>query len=102
MRDPLDPAAITAALAGLADWHGDTQVLRRTVSEPNLDTALRLVGMVAAVADELDHHPEVSVDVYRKTVTFATTTHSAGDVVTEQDVLLAARIDACANALGVT
>ena len=50
---------------------------------------------VAAIADEMDHHPEWT-NVYNK-VSFKLSTHDAGDVVTDKDRALAAAIDRVAK-----
>ncbi len=49
------------------------------------------MAKVAAIADELNHHPEWS-NVYNK-VMIKLSTHSAGDIVTDKDRELAKRID---------
>ena len=51
---------------------------------------LRADEVEAALADEIDHHPDI--DIRWTTVTFALSTHSAGGV-TERDLELARRID---------
>lgn len=90
-RDPLSAAQVEAALRDLDGWTGDTTAIRRTVTCPTFRAAVRLVGAVAEIAEELHHHPDI--DLRYRDVTFASTTHSAG-AVTAYDVELARRIDA--------
>jgi 4a-hydroxytetrahydrobiopterin dehydratase len=90
MAQLLSSDQITAALAGLTEWSGDEQGLRRTVSLPSFPTAISVVDRVAEVAEELDHHPDI--DIRWRTLTFTSATHSAGGV-TVKDVELAGRID---------
>jgi 4a-hydroxytetrahydrobiopterin dehydratase len=86
----LDADAITTALADLDGWDGDADGLRRTVAFADFRTAIRAVGEVAEVAEELDHHPDI--DIRWREVTFVNSTHSAGGV-TDNDVDLARRIN---------
>ena len=81
---------LEAALASLPDWGGDGSAIRRSVRAPSFAAGIRLVDDVAALADEIDHHPDI--DIRWTTVTFALSTHSAGGV-TERDLELARRID---------
>jgi len=53
--------------------------------------AFAFMTKVAAIAEELKHHPEWT-NTYNK-VTIKLSTHDAGDIVTEKDKELAKRID---------
>lgn len=53
--------------------------------------AFGFISQVALVAEKLNHHPEWS-NIYNK-VEIRLSTHDAGNVVTESDRELAARID---------
>jgi len=55
-----------------------------------LTAAIAAVSRIAAIAEELDHHPDI--DIRWRTVTLVVSTHSAGGV-TAADVELARRID---------
>lgn len=57
--------------------------------------AAEFVALIGRLADEIDHHPEVSLR-YPGIVTVSTTSHDAG-TVTLRDVRLAGRIDALAT-----
>ena len=93
-RDLLSADEVAAALRDLPQWSGDTTALRRTVKCASFRAAVSLVDDVANVAEELDHHPDI--DVRYDTVTFVSSTHSAGGV-TAYDVELAKRIDGLAG-----
>lgn len=80
---------ITAALEALPGWDRDDQALVRRVPLAD-DQHDAVEQQVARVADELDHHPEISRDF--GALTFRLWTHSAGGV-TAKDVELAGRID---------
>lgn len=96
-RDPLTAAEVAAALGDLDGWAGDVRAIRRTVTCPTFRDAVRLVGKVADIAEDLDHHPDI--DVRYRDVTFTSSTHSAGGV-TAYDVDLARRIDAAVTLAG--
>ncbi|HEU0240682.1 MAG TPA: 4a-hydroxytetrahydrobiopterin dehydratase [Micromonosporaceae bacterium] len=95
MGKPLDDAAISAALADLPDWSGDSNALSRTASLPTFPAAISVVDKVAVVAEELDHHPDI--DIRWATLKFELSTYDAGHKVTESDIALAHRIDAILN-----
>jgi 4a-hydroxytetrahydrobiopterin dehydratase len=96
----LELAALDAALADLPGVHrAGIAHLQLHIQAPTFADAVTLVTDVAAVAEELDHHPDV--DLRYRDVTFRLATHSAGGV-TELDVDLARRIVALATAQGAT
>ncbi len=94
MADLLDDAAITGRLKDLPNWARDGKEIRRRVKAPSFMAGIDLVGEVARVAEEADHHPDI--DIRWRTLTFALSTHSAGGL-TSRDFDLAARIDAIAS-----
>jgi 4a-hydroxytetrahydrobiopterin dehydratase len=91
MADLLSATDVASGLAGLVDWSGNPAGITRTVSLGTFLGAIGVVDRVAAVAEELDHHPDI--DIRWRTLTFACATHSAGGV-TAKDFELARRIDA--------
>ncbi len=99
MRDRptvLEPAVLAEALSRRSGWDGDRTAIRRTVEAPNFPAAIELVRAVAAVAEEMDHHPDM--DIRWRRVTFTLSTHSAGGV-TDLDLRLAEEIDRIAAGL---
>ena len=91
MRDLLSPEDLRSALSSLStEWRVEDGVLTRSIKAASFADGIRLVDRVAALADEIDHHPDI--DIRWTTVTFHLTTHSAGGL-TEQDVRLATAID---------
>lgn len=90
MAEVLNVEAVSAALAELDGWNGDSAAISRTVEMPSFVAAIALVDRVAAIAEELNHHPDI--DIRWRTVTFRCATHSVGGL-TAQDVELARRID---------
>jgi len=94
----MEPSDLKAALADLPGVHeAAVGRLEVHVKAPTFADAVTLVADVAAVAEELDHHPDV--DLRYDHVTFGLSTHSAGGV-TRLDLDLGQRIVALATAKG--
>jgi 4a-hydroxytetrahydrobiopterin dehydratase len=70
------------------DWIDSRGALERTFELPSFLEAIAFVGRVAAVAEEANHHPDITIS-YKK-VTLRWTTHSAGGI-TDLDYQLATR-----------
>jgi 4a-hydroxytetrahydrobiopterin dehydratase len=91
VRDLLTAGELADALESpLAAWQVEDSRLVRSITTATFAEGIRLVQLVAVVADEIDHHPDI--DIRWTTVTFRLTTHSAGGL-TEMDVRLATEID---------
>jgi 4a-hydroxytetrahydrobiopterin dehydratase len=86
----LSATELHAALAERPHWGVRGGVLVRSVEAPTYAAGIALVDAVAAVADEVDHHPDI--DIRWTTVTFLLTTHYKGGITTN-DLDLADRID---------
>ncbi len=84
-------------LAALEGWRGDTAGISKDY-RIDYDTAIRITGEIGQAAVELEHRPDIDIRWDRLRIFL--TTHTARDVVTELDFLLAARIDAIAAAYG--
>jgi 4a-hydroxytetrahydrobiopterin dehydratase len=70
------------------DWIDSQGALERTFELPSFPEAIAFVSRVAALAEEANHHPDITIS-YKK-VTLRWTTHSAGGI-TDLDYELAAR-----------
>ncbi|WP_341717428.1 4a-hydroxytetrahydrobiopterin dehydratase [Micromonospora sp. FIMYZ51] len=90
MAEVLTAEAVRDELGELTGWSGDPAAITRTVELASFPDAIEVVDRVAAIAEELDHHPDI--DIRWRTVTFRCVTHSAGGV-TRRDFELARRID---------
>jgi 4a-hydroxytetrahydrobiopterin dehydratase len=91
MRKRLTEEEIARELASLPGWFRDGDAIRRTCALPTFAEAIALVNRVAAVAEAMDHHPDIDIRYNR--VTFTLSTHSAGGL-TGLDFEQARRIDA--------
>ena len=69
--------------------------MERTFVFRDFTEAFAFMTSVAAVAQELDHHPDMTISWNK--VTLRLTTHSAGSTVTALDRALAARVDTLAT-----
>jgi 4a-hydroxytetrahydrobiopterin dehydratase len=88
---------LTRGLSALAgDWAVEGSAIVRTIEFPAFLTAVRFIDELAPVAEELDHHPDLTLSW--RTVGITLSTHSEGGV-TDLDLELAARLDAIAAAL---
>lgn len=72
-------------------WKENNNKLTRTFEFKDFVEAFAFMSKVALVAEKMSHHPEWS-NVYNR-VEINLSTHDAGNVVTEKDRKLAAKID---------
>jgi len=80
------------------DWIDSQGALERTFELPSFPEAIAFVGRVADLAEQANHHPDITIS-YRK-VTLRWTTHSAGGI-TQKDLDMAKQIDRAQEGLGV-
>jgi 4a-hydroxytetrahydrobiopterin dehydratase len=88
----LDPATIRARLAEVPEWQAIDGSIARAYTFANYPATIAFVNAVAAMAEEQDHHPDMTVGYSRCTVAY--TTHSAGGALSDNDFICAARADA--------
>jgi 4a-hydroxytetrahydrobiopterin dehydratase len=97
--DTLTTDQLRSALADLDGWEpttsDDASAIRRELRFDGFRDAIDFIVRVADLAEEADHHPEIS-NVYDR-VTLVLSTHSAGGV-TQKDLDLAAAIDRLTSA----
>ena len=96
-HEVITPDQLSRRLGGLEGWSGDTSGISKDYSV-DYDTSVRVVTEIGKAAIELEHRPDIDIRWDRLHVFL--TTHTAGDVVTELDFLLVARIDAIATSYG--
>jgi 4a-hydroxytetrahydrobiopterin dehydratase len=91
--EPLSRDAVENALKGLdGGWIFDGGTIRRTYEAEDFQAAIHVVNVVAVLAEQAKHHPDI--DIRWRTLTFALSTHDAGGRVTARDLDMAAQIDA--------
>ncbi|RYP88922.1 4a-hydroxytetrahydrobiopterin dehydratase [Nocardioides guangzhouensis] len=84
--------------AGLADWRLMVHALQTRFATRDFATGLALVQRIAAVAEEMNHHPDI--DLRYAHVDVRLTSHDTGGV-TGRDLELARRASEAAADLGV-
>ena len=89
-RKKLSDEENETALAGLIDWKIEGVNLRKRFEFENFAEALSFVNRVGAIAEQRDHHPDVSFGWGY--VEFSITTHDTGGL-TQNDFDLAAAIE---------
>jgi len=72
-------------------WKEENNKLQKSFIFKDFIEAFGFITQVAIIAEKLNHHPEWS-NVYNK-VHIASTTHEAGDIVTDKDRNLTEAID---------
>jgi 4a-hydroxytetrahydrobiopterin dehydratase len=81
---------IETYLKNLENWYLDKDAIRRDWILKDFSEAMDLINMVAVIAEEHNHHPEIQ-NVYNK-VSLRFNTHDAGGI-TEKDIKIAQDID---------
>ena len=72
-------------------WTNENNVLYKKFEFKNFSEAFAFMTRVALEAEKMDHHPKWS-NVYN-TVEIWLSTHDAGNIITDKDKKLAAKID---------
>ena len=89
-----------AAIEDLADWRFILGAIHADFAAGSFPAAAGLVGEIATIAEEADHHPDVSLR-YPDRVHVTLTTHATGGLTT-LDTDVARRISALAETVGAT
>jgi 4a-hydroxytetrahydrobiopterin dehydratase len=86
----LNSSEIKSALGNIPSWKKKGAAFSRTFQFKNFPAAIKFVEVVAALAEEAWHHPDI--DIRWNKVTLTLSTHDAGGL-TEKDFALARQID---------
>ena len=90
---PLSDEEIARRLQGREGWTREAAALQREFKLRDFVGAVDFVNRMVPIAEEMNHHPDLSISWNRVTVSLST--HSAGGI-TDSDFALAERIDALA------
>ncbi len=93
-RTLLGAEEIRSGLRGVPLWKHRGRAITRSWTFDGFPAALAFINRVGALAEAMDHHPEI-VNSWA-TVTLSLTTHDAGGL-TRLDFALAEKIDALAE-----
>ena len=96
MRTPIEAEQFLAT-PGLEAWELEAGAATIVFRTADFTSGARFALEVAAIADELDHHPDL--DLRYGSVTIRTSTHSTGGL-TQLDIALAERVTELAAAHG--
>jgi 4a-hydroxytetrahydrobiopterin dehydratase len=88
----LNEDQINDHLARVGGWRLEGNEIARGLKFADFNGAIEFVNRVAAVAEEMDHHPDIFIHGWNN-VRLSVTTHDAGGL-TERDFRLAERINA--------
>ena len=88
---------IALRLLTMPGWHLENDTLTRKFELASFPDAIAFVTRLAFVAEAADHHPDLTINYKRVTVTW--TTHSE-EGVTDKDFAGAAQSDKIAGAFG--
>jgi 4a-hydroxytetrahydrobiopterin dehydratase len=89
----LDESEVQEGLAGLDGWQRAGEAIEKSFKRGDFVGAGEFVSSLVEPAEEMNHHPDVSISW--ETVTVTISTHSEGGL-TAADFKLAAQIDALA------
>lgn len=74
------------------EWRKENNVLIKKFNFSNFKEALLFVNKVGEICEELNHHPNILLHDYKQ-VTISTTTHDAGNKLTELDYTITQKVD---------
>ena len=89
-RRKLTPDEVLKRLDSLDGWSVDGNAIKRRFEFANFAESLEFVNKVGAIAEEADHHPDITFGWGYAEI--ATTTHDRGGV-TDVDLALAGRVN---------
>ena len=90
-RRRLSPEELRPALDRLSGWTENGQSIEKSLKFANFAESLAFVNEVGALAEEADHHPDITFGWGYADIKL--TTHDGGGV-TDVDIALASKIDA--------
>jgi 4a-hydroxytetrahydrobiopterin dehydratase len=91
----LEDDEVERVLGALDGWHREGDALVRELTFPSFREAIDFIVRVADLAEEVDHHPELT-NVYDR-VTVRLSSHDVG-AITDRDADLARAIDGVVTA----
>jgi 4a-hydroxytetrahydrobiopterin dehydratase len=90
MSDLLDSAAIKTYMKKVPEWETDKKKIERVFEFDDFTAAMDFVNLVAEIAEEQEHHPDIDIRYNKVKLAIYTQTK---DGLTELDFQLAERID---------
>ena len=87
----LNKEEINQSLTNLDDWLLEENQIAKRFQLKDFEEALTFVNKVGALAEEMDHHPDIFIHSWNK-VKITISTHSEGGI-TQKDFQLAEKIE---------
>ena len=94
MPNTLSPEIIQERMKKIPEWELNEDSISRSFEFDEYQPAIDFVNTVAEIAEEAQHHPDISISYTN--VTLVLTTHSKRGL-TESDFEVAIRIDSCGD-----
>jgi 4a-hydroxytetrahydrobiopterin dehydratase len=91
LNAPLDRDTVERLLGSLEGWTREGDAIRRVYQAEDFPGAIHLVNVVAVLAEQVRHHPDI--DIRWRTLTFTLSTHDADNQITMADIRLAEQIN---------
>src|SRR5208283_4150375 len=86
----LGPDQITEKLKALPGWERKGEAIAKRYTFKAFMDGIRFLNRIAEIAEQMDHHPDVTIN-YRR-ITFSLSTHDQGGI-TERDFKLGEAIE---------
>ena len=86
----LSPEQITENLKALPGWERKGEAIAKQYTFKEFMGGIRFINRIAEIAEQMDHHPDMTVN-YRR-ITFSLSTHDQGGI-TEKDIKLGEAIE---------
>lgn len=90
MSELLDENSLDSALKKCPEWEVYGNTIFRSMEFENFGESMEFVNIIADLAEETGHHPDIGISL--STVTLTLTTHEEGGV-TSADIEMAQRLD---------
>ena len=94
MPDLLEAAEIKTYMKKVPEWETDKKKIERVFEFDDFTAAIDFVNLVAEIAEEQEHHPDIEIRYNRVKLSISTQSKSG---LTELDFQLAERIDTLAE-----
>lgn len=92
MVETLSAEALMERLEAYEGWSQQGVALAKAYEFDDFEEAMAFVNRVAEVAEDLNHHPDITVQNYNEVLLYVTTHEANG--ITEQDLTFVDRVEA--------
>lgn len=93
--EKLNTASVSAWVKAHPGWNRKSNALVKEYKFPHFRDSIVFVNRIATLADDADHHPDITIRYNKVQITLST--HDAGGI-TEKDLKLAEQLDFATSA----